>query len=339
MSLDLPGAITLTLAMVAIVWAVNGVPEYGWGDVHTLGFLAAGAVLLIAFVLIERRQARPMLPLGLFRNRSFTAGSVLMAVTMFAFFAILFYLTFYLQSVQNKSAIDAAVSILPMTIVFVVAAPLAGWVSSRFGVRVALVAGAVLTTIALVLFAGIERESGLAVLAPALVLAGLGAGLMMVPAIEAIVGSAPQDKAGVASGVQQSIQQLGSTLGIAVFGAILGQFVTANFGSKLTAALGDSTAVVEQLAGDPTVTQAIALGFPTAAQQALADLLPTSVVDQVTRAAHETFIGGLHTVFLVAAGVTVVAALLSLLVRPGSAAENVSERDGAQVEGTSGEEG
>ncbi|MGH3703838.1 MAG: MFS transporter [Agromyces sp.] len=318
-ALDLPGAVSLTLAMVCIIWSINGVQEHGWFGTQTLVFFAIGLALLAVFIVIERRRRDPMLPLGLFRNRSFTAGSVLMAVTMFAFFAILFYLTFFLQSVQGKPAIDAAVAILPMTIVFVVAAPLAGWVSSRLGVRTALVIGAVLTTTALVLFAGIQTDSTTVTMLPALLLAGLGAGFMMVPAIEAIVGSAPEDKAGVASGVQQSMQQLGSTLGIAVFGAILGQIVASQFKPNLLAAIGDADPSLSVVADSPEVQQAVALGFPSSAQDALSAQVPpelgSDLVSAITSAAHETFIGGLHTVFLVAAGVTVIAGLLALLIR------------------------
>ncbi|MEU3274406.1 MFS transporter [Saccharomonospora sp. NPDC006951] len=317
--LDLPGACTLTLAMVSIVWAINGVAEHGWTSARTIGFLVAGLVLAVVFAVIENKRKHPMVPLSLFRNRSFTAGSVLLAATMFAFFAILFYLTFFLQSVLAKSAIGAAVAILPLTAVFVVASPLAGWISTRFGSRLALLLGAALTTLALFLFSRIETSSDELSLLPAFLIAGLGAGLMMVPAIEAIVGSVAEDKAGVASGVQQSTQQLGSTLGIAVFGALLSQVVSERFRPNLAAALGEGgSAPAAELAGNPDVVQSVTLGFPPSARDAVGDLLGSDdpgVLAAVTRAAHDTFVEGLHDVFLIAAGVTVLAGLLALLVR------------------------
>lgn len=160
---------------------------------------------------------------------------------------------------------------------------------------------------------------------PPLVLAGFGAGFMMVPAIQAIVGSAPVDKAGVASGVQQSMQQLGGTLGVAVFGTLLASVVSSRFpGAVRDAFGGKGGAVVDQLTGNAELRQSVELGFGPPVQQGLGQQLaetgmsPGAVrqfVDTVTRAAHQTFVDGMHTVFLVAAGVAVVAGLLSLLVR------------------------
>ncbi|ASR37243.1 hypothetical protein BAY61_22115 [Prauserella marina] len=331
--LDLPGAFTLTLAMVSIVWAINGVAEHGWTSARTLGFLAAGLVLIGVFAVIENKRKHPMVPLSLFRNRSFTAGSVLLAATMFGFFAILFYLTFFLQSVLAKSAIEAAVAILPLTAVFVVASPLAGWISTRFGSRLALLLGAALTALALFLFSGIETSSDQLSLLPAFLIAGLGAGLMMVPAIEAIVGSVPEDKAGVASGVQQSTQQLGSTLGIAVFGALLSQVVSDRFRPNLAGALGEGdSALAAELAGNPDVGQAVTLGFPPSARAEVGDLLGSDdpgVLAAITSAAHRTFVEGLHDVFLIAAGVTVLAGFLALLVRraPGQVVDNAPDQE------------
>ncbi|GAA1973938.1 MFS transporter [Amycolatopsis minnesotensis] len=308
--LDLPGAVTLTCAMVSAIWGVTRAQAEGWGSVSTLGFIALGVVLLAAFVVIERRTANPMVPLGLFRNRTFTVGCLLMLVTMFAFFAILFYLTFFLQGVQGKSAIMAAVAMLPLTAVFTFASPVAGWVTGKLGVRGTLMTGAVFTVASLALLLRLEPESGFMTLAPALVLAGIGVGFMMVPAIQAIVGSAPVDKAGVASGVQQSTQQLGSTLGIAVFGSLLSSVVGSRFATAVREALGGGP-VADRIANDEQLRKSVELGFPPAAQQGL----PAETASAVTRAAHDTFVGGMHTVFLVAAAVAVVAGLLSLLVR------------------------
>ncbi|MET0188591.1 MAG: MFS transporter [Pseudonocardia sediminis] len=327
--IDVPGAVSLTAAMVSVVWAVSGAQTHGWVSVHTAAFGLAGLALLGAFVAIERRSPHPMVPLGLFRNRSFTVGCVLNVLTMVAFFAVLYYLTFYLQGVRDTSAVMTGVALLPLTAVFTVASPLAGWVTGRLGTRVTVVTGAVLTAASLALLLRLSVDSGTVTLAVPLVLAGFGAGLMLVPAIGAIVGNAPVERAGVASGIQQSMQQLGSTLGVAVFGSLLGSTVASSFPGALRAAFGGGT-VAERLGGDPALLSTIPLGFDAAAQQGLTDRLAGAgtapeevrrVVAGVTEVAHRTFLDGVHTVYAVGIGLAVVAGLLALLVRDAPPAE------------------
>ncbi|NIH80831.1 MFS transporter [Amycolatopsis viridis] len=322
--LDLPGAMSLTLALVTLIWGVTRAQSSGWWSVNTLGFMGLGVVLLIVFLIIENRSKAPMVPLSLFRIRSFSIGCLVTIVTMFAFFAILFYLTFYLQGVQGKSALMAAVALLPLTLVFTVASPVAGAVTGRLGNRGTLLLGAACTTASLLLLLRLGVGSGTVTLAPSLVLAGFGAGFMMIPAIEAIVGSAPVDKAGVASGIQQSTQQLGGTLGIAVFGSLLASVVSAKFGGALAAAFGGDTDAVAQVAGNEQLRKSVELGFPPAVQDALRQQMTQSGLDSgdvqrfvgtVSHAAHETFLSGMHQVFLVAACCAAAAGLLSLLIR------------------------
>ncbi|MEV7939311.1 MFS transporter [Kitasatospora sp. NPDC088264] len=335
--LDLPGAITLTLALVSLVWGVTRVQAAGsWSSPNVLGFMGLGVALLIVFVIIESRTKSPMVPLGLFRVRSFSAGCLVTIVSMFAFFAILFYLTFYLQGVQGKSPLQAAVALLPLTLLFTVAAPIAGAAAGKFGNRATLLLGAACTTSSLLLLLRLGADSGEMALVPSLVLAGFGAGFMMIPAIEAIVGNAPVDKAGVASGVQQSTQQLGSTLGIAVFGSLLSSVVTAKFAPALTTAFGGDNDAVKHVVNDESLLKSVELGFPPAVQQGLQQQLAGAKTDAgtaeqfvgtVTRVAHDTFINGMHTVFLLAACCAAASGLFSLLIR--TKKSDASAPDGA----------
>ncbi|MFJ9679412.1 MFS transporter [Streptomyces sp. NPDC101194] len=322
--LDLAGAITLTLALVSVVWGITRAQTNGWSSAQSLGFMGLGLALLVVFTIIEAKGSNPMVPLGLFRIRSFSVGCLVTMVTMFAFFAILFYLTFYLQGVQGKSALEAAVALLPLTLVFTVASPVAGAVTGKLGNRGTLLLGSVFTTISLVLLMRLEADTGMMTLAAPLVFAGFGAGFMMIPAIEAIVGSAPVDKAGVASGVQQSAQQLGGTLGIAVFGSLLASVVSSKFGPALTTAFGGDNGAAAQVADNEALRKSVELGFPPAVQDSLGKQMAGNgmssgnvreFVDTVTRTAHDTFIDGMHTVFLVAACCAAAAGVLSLLIR------------------------
>ncbi|MFB6848643.1 MFS transporter [Streptomyces sp. NPDC056373] len=322
--LDLPGGVTLTLSIVSLVWALTHGQEDGWASVGTLGYIGLSLALLIAFVVIQRMRRFPMIPLELFRIRSLSVGCLLMVVTMFAFYAIIYYLNFFLQGLQGKSPMSASVALLPLTLTFIISAPLGGWAVDKFGVKQSLAFGALCITGTSLLLLRLEGDSGVTTVGPPLVLGGIGIGFMMVAATQAIVGSAPVHKAGTASGMQQSMSQLGSLLGTAVFGAFLAAFVNSRFAQDLREAFGGQGGkTVEQLADDKQVHKLIELGFPPSAQEALEKELTNAgmTADQVrefsatmTQAAHDTFLNGLHTVFLISAAVAVGAALLSLLV-------------------------
>lgn len=336
--LDLAGAATLTAAMTLLVWGVTGAQSSGWTSAHTLGFVAAGLVAFVVFVLVERRRTHPMVPLGLFRDRTFAIATAVMVVTMFAFFALLFYLTFYLQGVRGLGGVEAAVALLPLTAVFTVAAPAAGWAVGRFGVRTALVTGCLCTAVALFSLLRIDLGTGSWALAPSLALAGIGAGLMMIAGSQAVVGSAPVDLAGAASGIQQSAQQLGSTFGVAVLGSVLASAI----GPLLPGALARGVPAGperDRLVDDAALHQDVALGFPPTARDALGDELVATgtapgavdrIADGVGLAAHQVFVDGLHVVFGVAGSVTLLAAGSSLLVARGplGAPDSTSRADG-----------
>ncbi|MGI5488514.1 DHA2 family efflux MFS transporter permease subunit [Microtetraspora malaysiensis] len=323
--LDIPGALTLTLTMVSVVWAITGAQTNGWVSPTTIGFLALGLVLFVIFLLVERRSAHPTVPLGLFGNRSFAAGILLATLTMMVFLPIIFYLMFFLQGVQGKSPLLASVGLLPLTATFTVASPVAGWVTAKLGVRRTLLVGVVCIVVCLALLLRLDADSGVPMLAPPLVLAGFGVGFMMTPSMQAVLGNVAVDEAGVASGIQQSMQQLGSTLGVAVFGSLLTTVVGSRFDQALTGRLGDhGGAAAERIAGSEQMRQQVALGFSPAAKEELGRRLTETgmpagrvreLADAVAGAAHQTFVDGIRTVFLVSIGVALVAGLVSLLVR------------------------
>ncbi|MEW1616132.1 MULTISPECIES: MFS transporter [unclassified Streptomyces] len=322
--LDLPGGLTLSLSIVSLVWALTHGQEDGWGSVSTLGYIGLGLLLLLAFIILQMKRAHPMVPLELFRIRSLWVGCLLMIVTMFAFYAIIYYLNFFLQGMQGKSPMSASVALLPLTLTFIISAPLGGWATEKFGVKGSLSFGALCIAGTSLLLLRLNGDSGLLTLGPPLVLGGVGVGFMMVAATQAIVGSAPADQAGTASGMQQSMSQLGSLMGTAVFGAIISALVNARFAGKMDSAFGgDGGQTVDQLADDKQVQKLVELGFPPSARSALESELTSAGMSAeqvkefsatVTQAAHDTFISGLHTVFLISAAVAVFAALLSLLV-------------------------
>lgn len=311
--LDLAGAMTLVASMVAVIWGITAVQNSGW-TAGTIGFLIGGLVLLAAFIAIESRVSRPLVPLGLFRDRTFAIGCVLSVVTMFVFFAIMFYLTFFFQGVQSKTAVTTGLAMLPLTAIFTIASPLAGWTTERLGSRGTVLIGAGAITASLTILLGLDTSSSVLSLAPALLLAGAGAGFLLVPAINLVVGSAPEEKSGVASGIQQATQQLGGTLGIAVFGSIISTIVAQTFALAVQATNAPA-AVADELGSDASLHESIALGFPAGAQEQLREQFGGPLAAEVTQAAHLTFLNALDTVFVVSIVTVLAAALLSLFIK------------------------
>ena len=292
-------------------------------------------MLLVVFLLIERKVVNPTVPLGLFKNRTFGIGVVLMITTMVAFFVLLFYLTFFLQSVRGDTPATAAVALLPLTIVLAFASPLAGSLAGKIGLRAIFVIGSVMSAAGLLLLMRLDVDSGWATLVPSLILAGVGQGFLTLTATQSIVGSAPPEKAGSASGIQQSAQNLGSTLGISVFSSILATIVASRFGPALLGyATPETEETLRELGATPDVVGQAALGFGPGAQTALSERLTQSgapaeqveqLVNAVTRAAHESFMGGLHTVFLITGIILIVGGLLALFIRQPKADPDGSE--------------
>ncbi|MGW6918422.1 MFS transporter [Kitasatospora sp. NPDC054939] len=309
-SFDVPGILLLSAAMFALVWGIIKAPEWGWGDTGTLVFLGGALVLMAAFALWQRVAREPLIPLGLFRSVPLSAGTLLMVLMAFAFFGAIFFVTFYLQNVHGMSPVSAGVHLLPMTAMMIVGSPVAGAAIGRFGPRIPIVAGMLITTVAMYGMSTLDAGSGTGIMSLWFVLMGLGISPVMVGATEVIVGNAPMELSGVAGGLQQAAMQVGGSLGTAVLGALMA--------AKVTDVLPGNWAK----AGLPPVEGAQAEGLEQAAQLGIAPPAPAGTpqqaVDAMAGAVHDSFVSGMSLAFAVAAVVAFGAALLGLLTRRGS---------------------
>jgi EmrB/QacA subfamily drug resistance transporter len=307
-SLDLPGVALLSGALFCIVWGIIKAQAWGWSSAGTVGFVAGGIALLAAFVAFEHRSKAPLLPLRLFRSRSLAAGTVLVLLTLLALFGVLFFLTLYLQNVHGFSAVAAGIRVLPLTATFVVSAPLAGWLTARFGPRPPMFLGMLLIGGAFVSLTGLTVDASYVHLWPPFVAIGFGMGFVLISSTQAVIGNAPVDEAGVASGLQQTATQFGGVLGTSVLGAVMASTVGSVLVGKLVAA-GVPTAVAGRFAA---AKDAVAEGVvPLPAQ------VPHALAVQITRGADAAFMTGLHNAMWVGAAVAFAGALLALVVRPG----------------------
>lgn len=185
---------------------------------------AVGAVcLLVAFWLIERFRSQPMLPLSAFRRPVFSAANAVAGAMNLGTLGLLFVVTLYLQDIQHYSALRAGMALFPLFLPLTVLAPAAGRLTARVGSKLPMAAGLILAAIGTGLLATLGAESGYLMLLPGLLLWGIGLGILTPAVVTAAIGAVPADRSGVASAVNNTARQAGGAIGIAAYGAIVGQ--------------------------------------------------------------------------------------------------------------------
>ncbi len=278
---DLPGFVTLSGGLFALVLGLLRGNDWGWSSGRELVLFSVAAALLLAFLAVEWRQREPMFDLSLFRVPTFAGAQITAFVISSAMFAQFLYLVLYLQNVLGYSAIASGVRFLPLSVVSFVTAPLAGRLSVRVPVRALLGTGLALIGAALLLMHGVTSSSGWTTLLAGFVVGGVGIGLVNAPLASTAVSVVPPRQAGMASGINNTFRQVGIATGIAGLGAIF------------------QHGIQSQLAGAPPgLARAVASGATST---------------QATRAA---FIHGLNEILLVAAIVAFAGAVLAFaLVR------------------------
>jgi EmrB/QacA subfamily drug resistance transporter len=231
---DVPGVLTLALGLLAVVYGLVNAQNWGWGSTSTLGLIAAGVVLLAGFVAIERVVSHPLVPLSIFRVRAVWVSTVIVLLDFFALFGVLFFIALYLQSVHGFSPVGAGLRLLPLTVAFAFAGTLGARLVNRFGPWLPITFGLLVSSIAIFSFVTLQVDSPSIHLWRPFVLLGLGIGLVVTSATDAIVGDVSEDEAGVAGGIQTTSIQLGGVLGTAVCGSILAASVSAALEPALT---------------------------------------------------------------------------------------------------------
>jgi predicted MFS family arabinose efflux permease len=229
---DIPGAILGTAGMLLLVYALVRAPEQGWGSARTIGELATAGVLLAAFTVIEMRRRDPLFPFSIFRVKGLAASDAVQMIAFAAFVSVFYFLTLYMQNVLGFSPIRSGSAYLPVTAGIIVAAGISSQLFARIGTRPVIVAGSLIAA------AGVWYLSRIPVhgtyprdLLPGLVIMAVGIGAVLVAVTTAANAGVPADKAGLAAGLLNASQQLGTALGLAIFSAI----ATARTSALLTA--------------------------------------------------------------------------------------------------------
>jgi EmrB/QacA subfamily drug resistance transporter len=234
-SFDVPGAVTVTAGLSALVYGLVRANAVGWGSAQTIGVLAAAVALLVSFVFIERRAQAPLVPFAFFKNLDASAANATMLATGAAIIGLFYFLSLYMQKVLHYSAIKAGTSQLPLAAGIVLAAASAAPLVARLGIRRVLIGGLVLFAGGLVWFAQLPVDGRYLadLLGPSLLIA-LGLGFAFVP-ITILAETGVRDREyGLASGLLNTSQQVGGALGLAVLTTIATSRTTHLFASGHT---------------------------------------------------------------------------------------------------------
>ena len=302
-SLDLLGAVLATGGLFALVWGLIDTSSMNWTSPEVLVAVGFGVVLLAGFLVLEARSAEPMLPLRFFRSRAFSLANAVVMMIGFALAGSVYFLALYLQNVMGFSAVDAGIRTLPLTLMIILIAPLAGRLNLRVGPRGVLTAGLTLAATGLAGLSRLAADSPYDAVWPWLTVLGCGIALTM-PASHALaMVSVDEEKAGVASGALNTFRQVGMALGIAVLGSIAATIVRGewtDFVATLPAAVQErASALVALVVGGQgrAVGQIVDSAFGAAAgSRAQAEALTA-------------FVTGAQAAFAVAAAIALIGAV------------------------------
>ncbi|HET6997685.1 MAG TPA: MFS transporter, partial [Solirubrobacterales bacterium] len=239
---DIAGALTITLGISALVFALLDAETVGWGSARTLGLIALSLVLLAAFIAIELRARKPLVPFSIFRIRTLTGANVVGILVGASLFSMFFFISLYMQQVLGYSAIHAGLSYLPLALTIIFAAALGSQLVTKFGYKPVLAVGLLFIVAGLLWFSRVSVGGGFTtdILGPSL-LAAAGLGFSFVTTTIAAVSGVEEHEAGLASGLINTSQQVGGALGLAV----LSTFATSRTDDLLESGTGLHQALTE----------------------------------------------------------------------------------------------
>ncbi len=307
--LDWGGVIFSAAAIFALVYALIEGPKFGWTSPQTLGLLLISAAIFAIFVWWERRVPDPMVKLELFAIRNFWVANIIGLAVPFGLFGIFFPMTIFLQGALGMTPLEAGLTMMPMSLMLMVVAPVSGRLSDRIGARWILIAGLTFVTVGILLITSqVSTTTSWRTLLPALLITGTGMGMTFAPMTAAAMSRVPPRISGSASGILNTSRNIGQLLGIAVLGSVLqsrlGLHASAEFRSLPIADRAIRDEIVE-LVRDGRMEV-----IPSVIPPAMRDQLPV-IFDSMRQA----FVLSMHETFYVGALVCFVALGFSFLMQ------------------------
>jgi EmrB/QacA subfamily drug resistance transporter len=326
-SIDIAGgtalAFTLGTLMVALEWSSG---QYGWGSWETVGLLAASAVGLVVFILIESRAKEPILPLALFEKRIFNVSVIITFISGLAMFGGIMYIPLFAQSVTGISATNSGLILTPMMLALVIASAVNGQIISRTGrYKISGIIGSAVTVAGLYMMSLMTGTTTSNTLMINMVVVGIGIGITMPIFIVAVQSAFEHKMLGVVTASVQLFRSVGGTIGVAIFGTILNNGLTARLsgvtGDKALSPLFKASPALTGMVTDVNKVQALLSTTGQAELQNLAAKLPplykapiVAALNHLTDVLKAAFAGAVSHVFVIAAGIAVLAVLAAFFM-------------------------
>ncbi|HET9103427.1 MAG TPA: MFS transporter [Solirubrobacteraceae bacterium] len=302
---DLIGAITFSGALAALVYGLIKGNSTGWGSTTILACLIGAGVLLVVFLVVELVRENPLFDLGLFRKPTFTGGSIAAFALSGGLFALLLYITLYLQDVLGYSALQTGLRQLILSGGILLTSTLAGRLTAHVPIRLLIAPGLAMVGAGLLLMRGLDPATHWTHLIPGFIISGMGVGMINPPLASTAIGVVPPQRAGMASGINSTFRQIGIATGIAGLGAIFSHKVRGEIISLLSGSPGISPRAAHALADGVSQGSGVTGGLTR---------LPPQARGAAVHAVRAGFTSGLNEVFLIGAALTLVAAVLTLVL-------------------------
>jgi MFS family permease len=300
--LDWGGTLLVTLGLGALVYGLIQAGSLGFGSPMVLGTLVLGSVALSAFLLVEARSSAPMVPLTLFRSPTFSGTNLLTLLLYGALSGVTFFFPFDLIQVQGYSPTFAGAAFVPFILIMFLLSRWAGGLVHRYGAKLPLVVGPVITAIGFALFAlpGIGSGAGSywTTFFPAVVVMGVGMTITVAPLTTAVMGAVEQRHAGIASGINNAVSRTAGLLAIAVLGIVVFSVFTSSLDSHLAT-----------LHLSPSVQHLIEMQRTKLAGIDVLTNVSGEVQVALKRAIGESFVSSFRLVSLICAGLALASAL------------------------------
>ncbi len=314
--LDIPGLILGTGALFSLTYALIEANQKGWSDPLIVSTLVGGAILIVALLYWELHSPHPMMPLHFFRIPAFSAGNTVAFAVSLGMFATFFFLSLYMQLLRGYTPFQAGVRFLPMTLMIVVTAPLAGKYAQKHGSRGPMTYGLLLSGGGLLFFGTqLQLDTPYWAMVPVLIIMGHGMASVMAPMTAAVMNSVGPQRAGLGSAMSNTSREVGGVFGIALLGTVLTTKLKASLAPALVGiGLTSAQQSAISVAGghgtlDPTLLSQLGL---SGAQKAAVSL-----------AFANSFMDGFHVALIVGGSVLVVAAVVAYRFIPGRHTEHV----------------
>lgn len=330
---DIPGTILVTGAIGSLTWSLIEAGERGWGNSLIVSGFAISAVLFAAFIYVEHRTEKPMVPLRFFRSSTFTGANLDAFAISFFISGIAFSMTLYWQNVHGFSAIRTGLTMLPMVITMMVFSPISGILVNRIGTRNLITVGMLITGVSAFLYLRTAVDGTFLDVVPAMVVMGFGMSLIFAPMTTAVLNSVESDKSGVASAVNGAVRETGFAFGVALLGTIMNQTYKSRFdGSSQIEGLRNPAN--SALAPLQPVVDRIGEGINYAGRVIYNPTyfagVPGDVADILSSVSAAAFVDGMHRSFVITGVAIIGVAIVSFFLVKDSVAESPAEEAGDQ---------